>query len=580
LQSKNQEKHQAKKMRNPGAFKSIRQMMSAHYPVLYLQTYEHRRIIDKIIDLSQKDFPFDGDKKYEVYKWNIVNGTQQYDFEDISYQEVGEEDISGEQALIDIVNLSNGGKRNQIFILEDFHEYMDSPEVKVRLRQLSEDLKLSAGYKHIFIISPVLILPTELEKYITIINIPLPDEHDLNTSLSGLIRDINNSLNTDEKIVLTDEVRNDLVSAALGMTVMEAEQAFALAFIEGNGINKSSKNIISREKQQIIKKSGFLEYFDIPGNFHESIGGLENLKAWLIKRGAAFSNAARTFGLKEPKGVLFTGVPGCGKSLTAKAVSSLWSMPLIRFDIGKVFESDLGGSEHNIRRALDIAEAVAPSILWIDEIEKGLSGMKSSGQSDGGTTARVFGTLLTWMQEKNRPVFVVATSNNIDDLPPELLRKGRFDSIFYVDLPNKKEREAIFSVHLKNALKQESLSKDFDVSLLAERTKGFNGAEIEETVKEGMFSAFTAKGATLPKLGMKHLVEAIESIKGSLLSRVMKDKISFDRARAKARFVMASEQSPEAIKEIFAEEGLKDIRTGQEIKAESRDWIIPQPKEG
>jgi predicted DNA-binding protein YlxM (UPF0122 family) len=228
-------------MRNPGAFKSIRQMMSAHYPVLYLQTYEHRRIIDKLIDLSQNDFPFDGDKKYEVYKWNIVNGTQQYNFEDFSYQEVGEEDSSSEQALIDILNLCNEGGRNQIFILEDFHEYMDSPEIKVRLRQLSENLKLSAGYKHIFIVSPVLTLPTELEKYITIINVPLPDEYDLNRSLDNLIGDINKSLTPSERIVLTDEVRNDLISAALGMTVMEAEQAFALAFIEGKGINKESK---------------------------------------------------------------------------------------------------------------------------------------------------------------------------------------------------------------------------------------------------------------------------------------------------------------------------------------------------
>jgi SpoVK/Ycf46/Vps4 family AAA+-type ATPase len=228
---------------------------------------------------------------------------------------------------------------------------------------------------------------------------------------------------------------------------------------------------------------------------------------------------------------------------------------------------------------LDIAEAVAPSILWIDEIEKGLSGMKSSGQSDGGTTARVFGTLLTWMQEKTRPVFVVATSNNIDDLPPELLRKGRFDSIFYVDLPNKQEREAIFSVHLRIALKLESLPKDFDISLLADRTKGFNGAEIEETVKEGMFSAFTSQSSSPPKLGMKHIVEAIESIKGSLLSRVMRDKISFDRARAKARFVMASIQPPEPLEEVFEKESLKDIRTGQEVKAESRDWIIPQQQQ-
>jgi len=547
-------------------FKSLENMMLARYPIIYVQTHEHKRVTDRIFDLALN---VNKEVDYECYNWNIVNGLSKYNPESKNLESDGSDDVSAEMALIDIEKKVND-RNSQIFIIEDFHEYINDPEIKVRLRLLSESLKMSAGHKHIILLSPTYILPIDLEKYITVLNMPLPGEDDLRQTLDFLVADIRKS-NPD--VILTKELKEELVNSALGMTTLEAEQAFALSYIEGKGFSKESKIIINREKKQLIQKSGYLDFFDVPRNFHENVGGLENLKAWINRRGIAFSKDAKEFGIKEPKGLLLTGVPGCGKSLTSKAISSMWQMPLLRLDIGKVFEGEVGSSEHNIRKALDIAEAVAPSILWIDEIEKGLSGIQSSGSSDGGTSSRVFGTILTWMQEKEKPVFVVATSNDIDKLPPELLRKGRFDEIFFVDLPGKEERENIFRIHIKNVIKNKSsIDEKYDVSFLADETKGFNGAEIEEVVKEAMLSAYLLEGP-IKSLSLVDLLNAIKEVEKSILIKVMRDKIQYDRKRAKERFKMASTVNPESIEDIFkGQKKTLQIKTAQE----SRNWILPQ----
>ena len=245
---------------------------------------------------------------------------------------------------------------------------------------------------------------------------------------------------------------------------------------------------------------------------------------------------ARDFGLQEPKGLLLLGVPGCGKSLTAKSIASFWNMPLLRLDIGKVYQGLVGSSEDNIRKAIATAEAVAPCVLWVDEIEKGLSGVQSSSSTDGGVTSRIFSTILTWMQEKTSPVFVVATANNINLLPPELLRKGRFDEIFFVDLPTAQERENIFSIHLQK--KDQDPSK-FPMELLRKKTDGFNGAEIEECIKEAMFAAYVQNPEN-PKLEAAHIIESIE--KTVPLSTTMKEQIANLRGWAKTRAKNASEE--------------------------------------
>ena len=278
------------------------------------------------------------------------------------------------------------------------------------------------------------------------------------------------------------------------------------------------------------------------------------------KRKLAYDFKAQIWNLPEPKGVLLLGVPGCGKSLTAKCISALWNMPLLRLDIGKVFQGIVGSSEENIRRAIATAEVVAPCVLWIDEIEKGLSGSRSSGVTDGGTTSRIFSTILTWMQEKTKPVFVVATANDISSLPPELLRKGRFDEIFFVDLPNKEDRKAIFDIHLR---KKGFDPKDLFTDKLSDLSKGYNGAEIEEAVNEAMFSAYT-ENPDMPKLMVKHLMDAIKDIVP--LSSTMDEQIKALRTWAKKRAKMAGQENEEKL------EGLETLLLTKTEKEYNRNF--------
>ena len=330
-----------------------------------------------------------------------------------------------------------------------------------------------------------------------------------------LLRQRFNELKDIREVVSAEEVKNAYQGLA------ESQDTIMKLFAE------------HKEKEQIIRKSGILDYFPKNENLKD-VGGMKVLKDWLFKRQKAYEKKARDFGLQEPKGLLLLGVPGCGKSLTAKTIASFWNMPLLRLDIGKVFQGLVGSSEDNIRKAIATAEAVAPCVLWIDEIEKGLSGVQSSGATDGGVTSRIFSTILTWMQEKTSPVFVVATANNINLLPPELLRKGRFDEIFFVDLPNEEERRKIFEIHL---IKKNQNTQTFPLEMLSKKTDGFNGAEIEECIKEAMFAAYVDNPEN-PKLEAKYLMDAIN--KTVPLSTTMKEQISALRQWASTRAKNAS----------------------------------------
>ena len=271
--------------------------------------------------------------------------------------------------------------------------------------------------------------------------------------------------------------------------------------VHGGCLSIDDLSIINEEKCQVIRKTEILEYIKTDIKI-DDVGGLENLKKWLEKRNKSWLQTARDYSLPAPKGILITGVPGCGKSLCAKAMSAAWQLPLLRLDMGKIFSGIVGSSEENMRKAIKTAEAVAPCILWIDEIEKGLSNTRSSG--DSGTSARIFGTFLTWMQEKEKPVFVVATSNDISSLPAELLRKGRFDEIFFVDLPTLSERKDIFSLHLRKRLINEYVARDIVIdekllNELAELTEGYSGAEIEQIIIEALFEAYYNERPLLPE---------------------------------------------------------------------------------
>jgi len=326
---------------------------------------------------------------------------------------------------------------------------------------------------------------------VTIIDFDLPVFADIKRVLDEMIE--TNQQSGRIKIDLKNDEAERLAKAALGLTLQEAENAFARAMVEDGRLSIEDVEVVLDEKCQIIKKTEILEYVKTDLRM-EDVGGLENLKRWLKKRENSWLDSAQAYGLPAPKGVLITGVPGCGKSLIAKAISAAWQLPLLRLDIGKIFSGLVGSSEENMRKAIKTAEAIAPCILWIDEIEKGFGAVGSS--NDSGTSSRVFGSFLTWMQEKTKAVFVVATANNIQALPPEFLRKGRFDEIFFVDLPTRKERSDIFMLHMNRRLKGKAIIGDVQLTgevmmRLSDQTEGFVGAEIEQVVVSGLFEAFS-----------------------------------------------------------------------------------------
>lgn len=288
------------------------------------------------------------------------------------------------------------------------------------------------------------------------------------------------------KANLDPQLIEKVVNASRGLTESEVENLYAKLIVSNRAFDEDDIPMVVAEKKKLIRKSGLLEYYDFSENI-DSVGGLAKLKIWLSRRGIAFSQKARDFGLPEPKGLMLLGVQGCGKSLAAKATATLWNLPLLKLDVGKIFDSYLGSSEKNIREAIKIAEALSPNILWLDEIDKAFSGVGSQHSADSGASARVFGTFLTWMQEKTAPVFVLSTANNIENLPPELLRKGRFDEIFFIDLPDMEERKNIFEIHLR---KRKRHPKKFNIDIFCEKTKGYSGSEIEQLIISALYHAF------------------------------------------------------------------------------------------
>lgn len=485
--------------------KKIETLIRARYPLIYIVSFEEIRVSDSLKRISNN-------RNKQLFQWSVTEGLE---MPDGSY-------LAEFKDPVKVLEYISQMDVNGIFVLKDYHHYMNDPVVIRKLRDLSHSLKLTM--KNVLFLSPMLKVPAELEKEVAVIDFKLPEKEEL-IEIVKSIADSVGGKSTEE--IKNEDFLNKVVEAALGLTAEEAENVFAKSIVENGDFNLKT---ILAEKEQIIRKSGVLEYYHANEEMKE-VGGLEQLKIWLTKRGKAFSIKAREFGLPEPRGILLLGIPGCGKSLTAKAISSMWQLPLLKLDVGKVFSSLVGSSEENVRRAIATAESIAPSILWLDEMEKGFSGLSSSGQTDGGTTARVFGTFLTWLQEKKSSVFVVATCNNVKELPPELLRKGRFDEIFFVDLPSREERKDIFKIHLE---KRKRNPENFNLEKLADETKEFAGSEIEEIVVAGLYDAFD-EGVDLQQ---KHLDSVISTMVP--LSKTMGDQIKGIREWAKIRARKAS----------------------------------------
>jgi AAA+ superfamily predicted ATPase len=363
---------------------------------------------------------------------------------------------------------------DKLFILKDFHDYWNNPQIKRKLKTSVQKLKYAK--KSIIVTAPTGQIPPELKDEAFVIEFPLPQTGELENVLDSLTR------TPGVKVNLTQLGKEKLVQAALGLTASQAQRVFAKVIVTNGCLDDRDIQLVTEEKKQIIKESQALEFFAV----HETIadvGGLDVLKQWLRLRERAFGKEAQAYGLPAPKGIALIGIPGTGKSLTAKMIAGLWQLPLLRLDIGSLFGSLVGESEERTRKALQLAETVAPCVLWIDEMEKAFA----SGGLDGGTSTRVFGTILTWMQEKTKPCFVVATANNINQLPPELLRKGRFDEIFFLDLPTLQERTEILEVHLR---KRQRFPQDFDIPSLAHQSTGYVGSELEQAIIDAMYVGF------------------------------------------------------------------------------------------
>lgn len=504
--------------------------VKAGMPIIQLVSYEWRRIQGLCIQAAEKS-------EKNLFMWNNVDGLRKWDLIDRLEKPENEELRDPIEAL---AWFKKNSPERSILLIEDLHLYFDHPsfrEIFGYLRTIAKSETREEKENVLILAQPVRYLPAELEKDVYVIDIPLPGKDVLMSIIKEAVEDIDIP---EESAPLSD--RNKLAEAARGLTIVEAQYVFREIAISQNKLTENEVPLIIKEKEQIIKKSGILEYYH-PSETISDVGGMEKLKEWLKRRKGGFEPEIEQFGMTAPKGVLLLGVQGCGKSMIAKAIASEWSLPLLKFDIGRVFGGIVGESENNIRRALETAKAIAPSILWIDEIEKGFSGISSSGSTDGGTTARVFGTMLTWMQEKKDPVFVIATANNIEQLPPELLRKGRFDEIFFVDLPGFESRKDIWGIHLKKRLGAERFSRnDYDLDKLAKISSGYSGAEIEEAINEGLYQAHYEER----DLEMKDLEISVQ--KTVPLSKVMGERIEELRKWSRVRAQLASDENVEQSK--------------------------------
>ncbi len=469
--------------------KNFELLIKSRTPLIWIRTNEEERL-NNILNQSCKRLNI---KRF--VSWDCVNGIKGL------LNEKGKFSNNPLGVLNWIKEQTN--ELPTILLAKDFDRFYDDPSITRTIKELSTSLRET---NHNLILSSH-ILPSsqELDDLITVINLPLPDLKELTT----LIKKIAVNTNSD----LSEKDLNELAIASSGLSETKLKQVTAKALTQRGKISKVDIKDILDEKKQVIARSEILEFFESNSSQSE-IGGLKVLKVWLKQRYRAFSLEARDYGLPIPKGVFLVGPQGTGKSLTAKSISKSWSMPLLRLDVGRLFSSLVGSSEARTRETIARAEAMSPCILWIDEIDKGFGG---DARSDGGTSQRVLASLLTWMAEKESAVFVIATANAIDKLPAELLRKGRFDEIFFLDLPNSEERLSILDLHLK----KRRPSYNFPLSTIVDRTDGFSGAELEQAVIEGMHFSFGEEREIMEKDLIKAVSELVP------LSRTAKEQIDF-----------------------------------------------------
>lgn len=476
--------------------KRILHYMEAGFPILYLNTFEEGKAKEVILNAARKTA-----ENVTVLEWD---GTDRIC--DLCTGHVKSQQWTLPQVLDDRMCY----ERRQVMLLKNIETFMNDPAVIARLNKMAGKIHSGELDATIVIVSPLLEIPKEIEKYITVIEMDYLTVEE--------IREVIRSIARNYEITITERLEKELANALKGLSEFEIQSIMQLAISENSELTRSQIALIFEQKKQMIKKAGILEMIPLKESM-EDIGGLENLKSWLRRKAKVLSDMerAKEFGVDMPKGVLIAGVPGCGKSLSAKAAAKLFEIPLLRLDMGRLLGKYVGESEANMRKAIELAEAISPCVLWIDELEKAFAGIGGDG-SGAEVTTRLFGSFLTWLQEKESPVFVVATANDITKLPPELMRKGRFDEIFYVGLPQKEERRKIFEIHIRKRRKND-LPK-IDMNRLLDKTDGYSGADIEGVVRESVEAAFADDRSGLTTDDLLRVIQNTHS-----LSEIMKEPI-------------------------------------------------------
>lgn len=480
--------------------------VEALYPIIYINHFDFKVIDDIIASIA-------GDRKIVEYN----NGLGSVDFKTKSAMSAMQE-CGLTKFLNDVkddgYDQDDGYDHSTLIVLKDVHNQLDDPAVISLLKYIAERNLYNDEYSaSIFIVSSKLHIPEELEDLITVFEIPLPDDSEIRNIILEFAQDLD--------IDIAEDVLNEITISFKGLNEFQIKQILNLAYQEGGCLDFYDKQLIFREKEQLVKKAGLLEMILVREDIND-IGGLENLKDWLGKKERIFNqlDKAIKFGVDIPKGMMIVGMPGCGKSLAAKATAKLFKVPLVRLDVGRLLGKYIGESEENMRRALKLAEAISPCVLWIDELEKAFSGIGSTGGGSDVTT-RLFGQFLTWMQEKENTVFIVATANDISRIPPEFLRKGRFDELFYVDFPNNEERKKIIEIHLK---KRGKWNRDLDIISVVKDTDGYSGADLEAIVKDAVESCFVEGRKQITTDDLKKAQKSIKSISSTLSTRIKQIK--------------------------------------------------------
>lgn len=509
-------------------------MIRARYPLLYLVAAEEDPTDEILHQIAHQSKTL-----RKLLFWDIVRGWN--------------DNASDKGSVMGALGRIGKSDPNEsvLFVLRDIHPILKHPEsdknapIIREIKNLTKDLKRSR--KTLIFTSYTLAIPPELQEEITVVDIPLPDTSEINYLIAQLVHP--------EKLNINGLGKEQLIKACQGLSRARISRVLASALAANQQVNESDIDRVLESKRQAVRQTGILEFFHSQETL-KSVGGLDNLKQWVRMRQDAFTEEARKYGIPNPKGVLLVGIQGTGKSLSAKTIAHEWRLPLLRLDAGRLFGGIVGESESRVRQMIQLAEAMAPCVLWMDEIDKAFGNINSGSDGDSGTSRRVFGSLITWMQEKTSPVFIVATANNVQILPAELLRKGRFDEIFFLNLPNQREREEIFKVHLQRL--RPSRLRDFDLNSLAQSSENFSGAEIEQVIIDAMQRAFSTQvNQQRRDFTTEDILQAIsETVPLAIIARPQIEALKHWAAEAGARTASQDSQLIEELRKYSQEQGI------------------------